>query len=445
MGRYFGTDGIRGVAGTSLTVELAARVGRAAAVVLARRHGEHPLFVIGRDTRLSGPMLQAALVDGITSAGGRVQTAGVIPTPGLAALVLHTAAQAGVVVSASHNPYEDNGIKFFGPEGLKLSDEEEAEIEELIDTPQPDRAGGTEPGAVEELEGAVERYVDDLVARIPVRLNGLRLAVDCANGATYLAAPRGLRAAGAEVTVLACGPDGVNINDGCGSTHLGLLQRTVSESDFDLGLAFDGDGDRVLAVDRFGGVVDGDFIIAILARHLMSTGRLRNNTVVTTVMTNLGFRLAMQREGIQVVTTDVGDRSVMQEMLRGDHVLGGEQSGHIINREVGTTGDGLATTLLLLQALQQTGAQLHEAAKIMSRLPQLLVNVPVRDLTELAGAEPVWAAVEEESRRLDGVGRVLVRPSGTEPLVRVMVEAPTEQECVGACERLVAVVREHLG
>jgi phosphoglucosamine mutase len=441
----FGTDGIRGVAGESLSPDLALQVGRAAAIVLAERRGEHPLFVVGRDTRLSGPMIEAALVAGITSGGGRAEIVDVIPTPGLAALVLKEGADAGVVVSASHNPFPDNGIKFFNHQGLKLSDEEEAEIETRVTSGELPTLSGAGIGTAEHVEGALESYVWDVVRRIPLNLSDLRVAVDCANGAMHRAAPLGLSESGAEVVVLCDDPDGRNINAGCGSTHIEALQRFVREGEFDLGLAYDGDGDRVLAVDAHGELVDGDFIIAILARYLMRRGELRNETVVTTVMTNLGFRLAMEREGIKVLTTAVGDRYVIAEMLKGDHVLGGEQSGHIINRNVSTTGDGLATSLLLLQALHEMQVPLHEAARIMSRLPQKLVNVPVRDRKALEGAEAVWAAVEAEAARLGDGGRVLVRPSGTEPLVRVMAEAATPEECDAVCRRLAAVVADHLG
>jgi len=444
MGTYFGTDGIRGVAGELLTPEFAVQVGRAAAVVLAQKAGPHPLFVIGRDTRLSGPMLEAALTAGLTSGGARVEIAGVIPTPGLATLVHQRGADAGVVISASHNPFADNGIKFFSSAGFKLSDEEEAEIEAHIQHHDLQSLAGADFGSAELLEGAVEGYVWDVVKRIPLDLSGMKIALDCAHGAMHLAAPLALEESGARVTVLFDRPDGTNINDGCGSTHIQALRRTVAGDGFDLGLAFDGDGDRVLAVDAAGELVDGDFIIAILARHLKAQGKLRGDTVVTTVMTNLGFHLAMQREGIRVLVTPVGDRYVVSEMLKGDYLLGGEQSGHIINRDVSTTGDGLATSLLLLQALRQMDVPLAEAATVMHRLPQRLVNVRVRDLAELDGAAAVWAAVERETRRLDGSGRVLVRPSGTEPLVRVMAEAPTQEVVDAACDRIVAVVEEHL-
>ena len=441
----FGTDGIRGLAGEQLTAELALQVGRAAAFVLARHRGPAPRFLIGRDTRVSGSMLEAALVAGITSGGGSVEIAGVIPTPGLAALVVKRGADAGVVVSASHNPFADNGIKVFSHLGLKLSDDEEAEIEEHVTGHDLASLRGEHIGRADHIEGAVEGYVWDVVKRIPLDLTGLRIAVDCANGAMFEAAPLALSESGADVVLLCTDPDGLNINHECGSTHVEALQRVVRADGFDLGLAFDGDGDRMLAVDSSGALVDGDFVIAILARHLKSKGRLRRDTVVTTVMTNLGFHHAMRREGIAVVTTAVGDRYVIAEMLKHDYVLGGEQSGHIINLDVSTTGDGLATALLLLQALNEMGLPLHEAAEVMERLPQRLVNVRVRDREGLEGAAAVWEAVARESERLGSEGRILVRPSGTEPLVRVMSEAPTQEDCDAVCDRIVAVVKEHLG
>ena len=361
-----------------------------------------------------------------------------------ATLVHQRGADAGVVISASHNPFADNGIKFFSSVGVKLSDEEEAEIEAHIAHHDLQSLAGDAFGSSDVLEGSVEGYVWDVVRRIPLDLSGMKIALDCANGAMYRAAPLALEESGAHVTVMFAEPDGVNINAGCGSTHIGSLQAAVAADGFDLGLAFDGDGDRVLAVDSSGALVDGDFIIAILAKHLKHQGKLRRDTVVTTVMTNLGFHQAMKREGIEVLVTDVGDRYVVARMLEGDYLLGGEQSGHIINRDVCTTGDGLATALLLLQALREMDLPLDEAARVMERLPQKLVNVRVRDKRELDGAAAVWAAVDEETRRLEGCGRILVRTSGTEELVRVMAEAPTHDDVDGACSRIVAVVEEHL-
>jgi phosphoglucosamine mutase len=442
----FGTDGIRGVAGSELTPGLAAQVGRAAAVVHAGRVGSHPRFLIGRDTRLSGTMLEAALTAGITSGGGDVEVLGVMPTPAVASLVVQRGAHAGVVISASHNPFADNGIKFFNGDGFKLSDDEEAEIMEHVTEHDLPSLTGADIGRVSYAHSAaVSEYVDRLVDRVPVDLSGLRVAVDCAHGAMFEAAALGLRQTGAELTVLFDRPDGVNINDGCGSTHMHALQQVVRDDGFDLGLAFDGDGDRVLAVDQHGELVDGDFVIAILAKHLKGKGLLRHETVVTTVMTNLGFHLAMQREGIEVVTTAVGDRYVLAEMLAGDYMLGGEQSGHVIDLDVGTTGDGLATALLLLQALRDMDVPLHEAATIMTRLPQCLLNVTVRDREALDDTEAVWKAVAAEEERLGDKGRILVRPSGTEPLVRVMCESADAGDCEGVCLRIASVIEEELG
>jgi phosphoglucosamine mutase len=445
MGTYFGTDGIRGVAGDLLTPEFAAQVGRAAAVVVGRKSGPRPLFLIGRDTRTSGPMLEAALTAGLTAGGAVVEITGVLPTPALAMLVPRRGAAAGVVISASHNVYSDNGIKFFASSGLKLSDEEEAEIEAYMAHHAIVSLEGRGFGTYELTTGAVETYVDEIVRRLPLSLSGLRIALDCANGAMSEAAPRAFARSGADVSVISAAPNGTNINAECGSTHLAALQAKVVADGCDLGLAFDGDGDRVLAVDASGAVVDGDFIMAILARHLKQRGGLRGDTVVTTVMTNLGFHQAMGREGIAVQVTPVGDRYVVADMCKGDFVLGGEQSGHIINRDISTTGDGLATACLLLQALTELDVPLAEAARVMTRLPQHLVNVRIRDVKALEGAAPVWDAVAVESARLEGRGRVLVRASGTEPLVRVMVEAPTQDEVDEVCARLAAVVGEHLG
>lgn len=440
--KYFGTDGIRGVANQVLTADLALAVGRAAVATL---QPERPRVLIGRDTRVSGPMLEAALVAGISSAGGEPVLAEVIPTPAVASLVISEGFDAGVVISASHNPYQDNGIKFFGPSGFKLTDEQEAGMESLLAHAPVSGAEFPAPGPVHRLEEAVEKYVGNLLAGFDLDLSGVRILADCANGATCSSSPLALRRLGADVTAICDRPDGYNINENCGSTHIQALQERVKADGFDLGLAFDGDGDRVITVDSAGNVVDGDFIMAICAAYLKDKGKLEKDTIVTTVMTNLGFHLAMSDLGIKVKTTAVGDRYVLEEMLSGGYVLGGEQSGHIINLDAGTTGDGLGTALLLLEVMTKTGKPLGELARIMTRLPQRLVNVRVQDMAGLEGAQEIWQKVEEESGRLGDEGRVLVRSSGTEPVVRVMVEARTMEICDEVCGRLVAVVEKGLG
>jgi len=439
--KFFGTDGIRGVANEALTADLALAVGRAAVAVLP---GERPIVLIGRDTRISGGMLEAALVAGISSAGGLVVSAGVIPTPAVARLVVLEGAEAGAVISASHNPYQDNGIKFFGPEGFKLTDEQELEMERYLTGEAETQLPGN-PGRVGILDYAVDAYVDNLIDRFDLDLSSLRILLDCANGATFQSSPLAFRRLGADVTVINATPDGYNINDNCGSTHMAGLQEMVRSDGYDLGLAFDGDGDRVLAVDAGGEIVDGDFIMAICANYLNQQGKLPKNTMVTTVMTNLGFHIAMQGLGITVKTTAVGDRYVLEEMLAGGYGFGGEQSGHLINLESGTTGDGLGTALLLLEVMAGTGSPLAELARIMTRLPQKLVNVRVVDMKELESAGAVWAAIDAEEAQLGDAGRILVRPSGTEPVVRVMVEAPSSQLCDDVCDRIVAVVEQTLG
>lgn len=440
--KYFGTDGIRGVANQMLTADLALAIGRAAVAAL---EPERPRILIGRDTRVSGPMLEAALVAGISSAGGEPILADIIPTPAVASLVTREGYDAGAVISASHNPYQDNGIKFFGPAGFKLTDEQEAAMESFLSHAPASGEEPPSPGSVRRLENAVENYAQNLLAGFDLDLSGVRILADCAHGATYQTSPLALRRLGADVTVICDRPDGYNINENCGSTHMGMLQERVAAGEFDLGLAFDGDGDRMIAVDSGGNVVDGDFVIAICAKYLKDLGKLEKDTIVTTVMTNLGFHLAMSDLGITVKTTAVGDRYVLEEMLAGGYVFGGEQSGHIINLSSGTTGDGLATALLLLEVMTKTGKPLEQLARIMTRLPQKLVNVAVRDMAGLEGAEEIWQQVEEESQRLGDEGRVLLRPSGTEPVIRVMVEARTMAICDEVCGRLAAVVEKTLG
>jgi phosphoglucosamine mutase len=428
----FGTDGVRGVAGDFLTADLALALGRAAAAVSP---SDAPQVLIVRDTRESGEMLEAALAAGIAAGGGHALLGGVLPTPGAAVLVRRYGFDLAAVVSASHNPYEDNGIKFFGPEGTKIGDDQEAEIERLLG-----QEGGP-IGRVRELHGAAGDYVRELELRFrDLDLSGRRILLDCANGATHRVAPEIFRRLGAAVDALAVEPDGRNINHRCGSTHLGRLAERMDGHD--AGFAFDGDGDRVLAVDRTGAVVDGDELMALAALHLRKGGRLLGDGVAVTVMTNFGFHRAMADAGIEVATTPVGDRHVLAELLRRGWALGGEQSGHIIDTGFVPAGDGTAAALLALEALG--GRDLADRGA-MEKLPQRLVNVRVAQREALEEAAQVWAAVERESDRLGGRGRVLVRPSGTEPLVRVMVEAPDDGECEDIVARLVEVVERELG
>ncbi len=400
---------------------------------------------IGRDTRRSGHMLEAALAAGLTSAGADVLLLGVLPTPAIAEAVPRLGAAAGAVISASHNPFPDNGIKLIGPDGFKLLDEAEARVEAAIHTPPDGRPEGGALGVAHAVDDAVEAYVTSMIERHAPDLSGLSIVADCANGATAVTAPEVLRRLGARLTVIHAEPDGVNINADCGSTHLGSLQRAVTEGGHDLGLAFDGDGDRVLAVDRAGAVVDGDQILAILALGLRRHGHLAGDAVVTTTMTNLGFRRAMQSNGIEVRWTDVGDRYVLEEMRSGGYVLGGEQSGHLINLRSGPTGDGLGAALMLLGALVETGEDLSVAAAVVQRLPQKLVGVRSSRKSELADADEVWEEVRAFETEFGDDGRVVVRASGTEPLIRVMVEAPTTEDCDRWCERIAGAAQRRLG
>lgn len=434
--KLFGTDGVRGVAGEFLTAELALGLARAATLRLAV---ERPRVLIVRDTRESGEMLEAAVAAGVSAAGGDALLGGVLPTPAAPLLLARYGFDLAVVLSASHNPYRDNGIKFFGGDGYKLSDEVELEIEQMLAQPAPAPA----VGRVRELRGAGEDYLRELHVRFEqLDLSGLDVLLDCANGATYRVAPEIFRRLGATVTVHAGAPDGRNINDGCGSTHVAQLGALVAAGGHRIGFAFDGDGDRVLAVDSRGEVVDGDELLALGALHLRRAGKLTGDGVVVTVMTNYGFHSAMQREGVHVAVTGVGDRYVLEELRARDWTLGGEQSGHLIEMGFNRTGDGIAGALLTLEAL--AGADLAERAA-MSKLPQRLVNVRVRDRDAIAAAEPVHEAVRAAQAELEGRGRVLIRPSGTEPLVRVMVEAPTTAEADELCDRLVALVEAELG
>jgi phosphoglucosamine mutase len=440
--KLFGTDGVRGVAGEFLTADLALALGRAAA---ATSPAAAPQVLIVRDTRESGEMLEAALAAGVAAAGGQALLGGVLPTPGAPLLLRRYGFDLAAVVSASHNPYQDNGIKFFGPEGTKLSDEQEAQIEQIVAT-HDDHAGAAEhPGHVKELHGAEADYLRELESRFAdLDLSATRVLLDCANGATYRVAPEIFRRLKADVDAFAVEPDGRNINEGVGSTHVEALAQRVRDGSYDLGFAFDGDGDRVLAVDGAGQVVDGDELIALAALHLREREALPGGGVAVTVMTNYGFHQAMREAGIEVATTNVGDRYVLQELLQRGWALGGEQSGHIIDTGFVPSGDGIAAALLALEALGGKGAALAERGA-MRKLPQKLVNVRVADREAVKQASAVWDAVDAESKGLEGRGRVLIRPSGTEPLVRVMVEAPDRDECDEVCNRLVAVVERELG
>jgi len=430
--KLFGTDGVRGEAGTFLTAELATALGRAATAAL---EAERPQVLIVRDTRESGPMLESALAAGVAAAGGDALLGGVLPTPAAAILVRRLGLDLAAVVSASHNPYRDNGIKFFDGNGAKLDDEAEARVEALLETVP---AGPV--GRVRELNGGLEDYLRELAAAFQLDLTGRRVVLDCANGATHLAAPAIFERLGAEVEAIGVEPDGRNINEGCGSTHIEALRERVASGGAEIGFAFDGDGDRVLAVDAAGRVHDGDELIALAARGLAARNELRGGVVVT-VMSNYGFHRAMAEAGIEVAVTKVGDRHVIDELRRRGWSLGGEQSGHIIATEFVATGDGIAAALTTMRELGD--ASLADAVP-MEKLPQTLVNVEVADRDAVAGAAEVWAAVEREAEALEGRGRVLLRPSGTEPLVRVMVEAPSAEEAEAVCDRLVAVVRAEL-
>jgi len=455
MGRIFGTDGVRGVANTSLTAELTLDLSVAAAHVLAEAgifeahvgRGGRPRAVVGRDTRISGQFLEAAVVAGLASAGVDVLLLGVLPTPGVAHLTGSLDVDLGVMISASHNPMPDNGIKYLARGGHKLDDALEVAIENRLREPW-ERPTGARVGRVETYDAAVADYARHLVASLdgPLAVDGrpLKVVLDCAHGAASEAGPLALAEAGADVVAVCAAPDGTNINDACGSTHLDLLQRAVLEHGADAGFALDGDADRCLAVDRRGEVVDGDQILAILALGLRDAGRLHRDTVVATVMSNLGFVQAMRREGVGVRQTKVGDRYVLEAMKAGGYSLGGEQSGHVIMSEHATTGDGILTALHVLARMATTGRPLEDLAAVMTRLPQVLVNVPDVDKAR-ADEDPVLAAaVAEAEADLGDDGRVLLRPSGTEPLVRVMVEATSQDRAEATAERLAEVVRRQL-
>jgi phosphoglucosamine mutase len=439
--RLFGTDGVRGLAnGELLTPELAVALSASAARVLAERdRSRRPVAVVGRDPRASGEMLEAAVVAGLTSAGADAVRVGVLPTPAVAFLVGDLGADIGVMISASHNPMPDNGIKLFAAGGHKLPDSVESAVEDGLGA-AAERPTGAAIGRVRDLGDASARYRDHLLGATPAPLSGLRVVVDCAHGAASAVAPEAYRRAGAEVVALHADPDGLNINDGVGSTHIGLLRDAVRAHGADLGIAHDGDADRCLAVDATGAEVDGDRIMAVLALALREAGELAADTLVTTVMSNLGLHLAMREAGITVRTTAVGDRYVLEELREGGFSLGGEQSGHVVMPRYSTTGDGLLTALRLMARIAATGRSLAELAAIVTPLPQVLQNVRVADKAAVAGSTAVREAVEKAEAELGGSGRVLLRPSGTEQLVRVMVEAPTAEQAQATAVRLAEVV-----
>ena len=446
MARLFGTDGVRGLANRDVTAELALDLAVAAAHVLGDAgafEGHRPKAVVGRDPRASGEFLEAAVVAGLASAGVDVIRVGVVPTPAVAFLTAHTHADLGVMLSASHNAMPDNGIKFFSKGGAKLDDAIEDAIEARLNEPW-DRPVGAAVGRVIEGTDLVEHYIEHLVSTVPHRLDGLRVVVDCANGAASYVAPEAYRRAGADVTEIHTSPDGININDNCGSTHMSDLQRAVVADMADIGIAHDGDADRCLAVDADGNIVDGDQIMAVLALAMRDHGTLRDNTVVATVMSNLGFKIAMRDAGVSLVETAVGDRYVLEAMREQHLALGGEQSGHVIMLDHASTGDGTLTALHLMARVAETGRSLADLASVMSKLPQVLVNVKNVDKQRVQNCAPLQAAVKAAEARLGDAGRVLLRPSGTEPLVRVMVEAVSTDLANEIAAELAAVVTAEL-
>jgi phosphoglucosamine mutase len=446
MGKYFGTDGVRGIANTELTPELAFKLGRCGGYVLTNSH-QDPRVVIGRDTRISGNMLEGALTAGLLSIGVEVIRLGVMTTPGVAYLTKAMGAQAGVMISASHNPVQDNGIKFFGPDGFKLLDQQEEEIEQLLDShvdllPRP--IGG-QIGEISDFFEGGQKYLHYLKSTVNQDFEGLHIVLDCAHGAASSLAPQLVGDLGAKITTIGSNPNGLNINEGVGSTHPENLQKVVLEKKADLGLAFDGDADRLMAVDEQGNIIDGDQIMYICANAMKESGDLKGNKVVTTVMSNLGFYNALEDKGIQVATTAVGDRYVMEEMRRGGYNLGGEQSGHIIFLDYITTGDGLLAGIQLVNIMQQKGKKLSELVKGLTIYPQSMVNVKVTDKHKVMENERVRAQIQLVETEMAGKGRVLVRASGTESLVRVMAEAEDAVALDRWVHSIVQVVEEELG
>ncbi len=446
MGKYFGTDGVRGVANSELTPEIAFKLGRFGGFVLTKDQ-DRPKVLIGRDTRISGHMLEGSLVAGLLSIGAEVMRLGVISTPGVSYLTKVLGAQAGVMISASHNPVADNGIKFFGPDGFKLSDEQELEIEALIDQDVDSlpRPTGADLGQVNDYFEGGQKYLQFLKQTVDEEFDGIHVALDCAHGATSALAMHLFADLDADISTMGASPNGLNINDGVGSTHPEALAGFVKEKQADVGLAFDGDGDRLIAVDEKGEIVDGDQIMYICAKYMKETGRLKQDTVVSTVMSNLGFYKALEQHGIKSIPTAVGDRYVVEEMRKNGYNLGGEQSGHIIFLDFNTTGDGLLTGLQLVNIMKATKKPLSELAGEMKKFPQKLVNIRVTDKYHVTDNEQVKEVISKVEEDMNGNGRILVRPSGTEPLVRVMAEAPTSELCDAYVNIIAEVVEKEMG
>ena len=442
MRKYFGTDGIRGIAGESLTADLSFKVGKALGKLLTEKK-EHPKVIIGRDTRISCDMIEQALTAGLTSTGVNVMTVGTIPTPAIAYLTKTIETDSGIMISASHNPYQDNGIKIFGPDGFKLTDDQELEIEHLIDNSDEIKNASFEKiGKLYSGNELTQKYVQHIKQSISGDLFGIKIALDCANGATTGVAPFIFGDLEADIETIGCNPNGININDNVGSTKINTIANFVKENNVDVGFAFDGDGDRVLAVDSKGNIVDGDKIMFILAKHLKEQGELKDNMVVSTVMSNIGFYKAIEENGLQSVKTAVGDRYVVEEMRNNDYSLGGEQSGHIILMNYATTGDGILTAVKLADIIKSSGKSLEELANEVSIYPQKLVNIKVVDKKSAMEDAEILAECEKVEKELEGNGRILLRASGTENLIRVMVEASSDELTDKYCEQVAKIVRE---
>lgn len=450
MGKYFGTDGVRGIANKELTPELAFRLGRCGGHILCQHHqntNKKPRVLVGKDTRISGPLLEQALISGLLSVGIEVFQLGVLSTPAVAYLTKVQKADAGIMISASHNPAEDNGIKFFGPDGFKLSDEEEEEIEMLLDAvsdtlPRPSAEG---LGTLEEYPEGLLKYLQHLKQTIPTDLSGLSVCLDAANGSTTTLVNRLFADLETDFYTIGMKPNGLNINDGVGSTHPEALAKFVVEKQADIGLAFDGDGDRVIAVDENGAIVDGDKIMYICGKYLKENNLLTKDTIVATVMSNLGFHKAVTQANMDVVATQVGDRYVVEEMRENHYNFGGEQSGHIVFLDYATTGDGLLSGIQLMNVMKQTGKKLSELASDIEEYPQLLVNVKVTDKNNVMNHPPIVKVIAEMEEEMNGDGRILIRPSGTESLLRVMAEAPTQEKVEYYVNKIVDVVQLEMG